>query len=379
MQYLGFFMVVVAMATVVFGFLQRSKMKKILAAPFRKTAEANNPQSADAKGMISVEGAIGLQQPFIAPMSGRPCVYYEIEIQREVKKHVTTENGTKEEKKKSNVHTENGGAYFLLNDGSGPVSVDARKDVVAGDLVKSFEQGTAATSGDVIFGQHQVNIKPHFGEGVALGLSATEKIIPAEGNLFAMGKLANGAIGRPDGMLGKLLISTKGRDKLVGSTKRNMTIGFAAAGLSFVIGLPVSIFADAPVDACANMVDAQKDGACSARVSNKDGDTKQWKVATAGTYTFKVTPTGANKMLRLWPDLTVSKGAAKWHKEGDESGVTLTAKFEPGDYSINVKEAVEGHTDNIKGGLGYSLEITSAGAAAPVTSAPKAVAAGVAK
>ena len=77
MQYLGFFLVFMALIAIVFGLLQHLKGKKILAAPFKKTGEiAQNPAVADAKGIVSCEGAVAAQQPAFAPCSGTPCVYF---------------------------------------------------------------------------------------------------------------------------------------------------------------------------------------------------------------------------------------------------------------------------------------------------------------
>ena len=124
MQYLGFVLVFLALVALIVGLLQHLKGKKILAAPFRKTGEvASNPAVADAQGIVSVEGAIEAQQPAIAPCSGKPCVYYEIELIQEWEKHVVTEDGHKTEKGKDTIQTVKTGAVFFLNDGSGPIAV----------------------------------------------------------------------------------------------------------------------------------------------------------------------------------------------------------------------------------------------------------------
>ena len=63
MQYLGFFLIFVALIAGVVGLMQHLKMKKILAAPFKKTGEAASGQGADAQGRISTEGAGQPRQP----------------------------------------------------------------------------------------------------------------------------------------------------------------------------------------------------------------------------------------------------------------------------------------------------------------------------
>ena len=97
------------------------------------------------------------------------------------------------------------------------------------------------------------------GEGHATGTKAVEKIIPAEGRLFVLGKMDNATIKKRDGMLGNLMLSTKGRDHLMGATKRNMLIGFIAGGLMLPAGAGMAIFGDAPSgpdNACGPFTDS---------------------------------------------------------------------------------------------------------------------------
>lgn len=362
MQYFGFFLLALAIGGLVFGFLQRSKMKKILAAPFKKTGEiASNPQVADAKGTVSCEGAIQVQQPLIAPCSGKPCVYYEIKVERMWEKTVNTENGTKTEKGTSTVSTTEQGSQFYVNDGSGPVGVDAREKVDT-DLTKSFEQAQNVSYGDLVFGQYSVHVPYSGGDERTTGIRAIEKILPAEGNLFVMGKLAGGVITKQDGMLGKVLISTKGRDKLVGSTKRNSVLGFALGGVMFVGGGAMSIFGDPPKDNCANLENAMTGDICSSRVYDSSGKTFEWKVTKEGAYKINVTATGTNAAMKLWPKVVVTKGGKEIAEDGSESGESakVLAHFEKGTYTIKVNDIDASHAAKLKGGAGFNLDIKAA-------------------
>ncbi len=362
MQYFGFFLLALAIGGLVFGFLQRSKMKKILSAPFKKTGEiASNPQVADAKGTVSCEGAIQVQQPLVAPCSGKPCVYYEIKVERMWEKTVNTENGTKTEKGTSTVSTTEQGSQFYVNDGSGPVGIDAREKVDT-DLTKSFEQAQNVSYGDLVFGQYSVHVPYSGGDERTTGIRAIEKILPAEGNLFVMGKLAGGVITKQDGMLGKVLISTKGRDKLVGSTKRNSVLGFALGGVMFVGGGAMSIFGDPPKDTCANMTNALTEGVCSSRVNDNAGTTHEWKVTKEGAYKLTVTATGTNANMKLWPKMLVTKDGKEIGEDGSESGESakVLAHFEKGTYKIKIADVSASHVGKLKGGAGYTLDIKQA-------------------
>jgi len=359
MQYVGFLLLGLGVIGLIIGLLQMLKMKKILAAPFKKTGEiASNPAVADAKGMISTEGAVSNDHAFIAPASQKPCLYYEIKVERMWEKTVATENGVKTEKGTSNVHSHEEGTTFFLNDGSGPVKVDAREKVNV-ELTKAFEQAQNVSYGDIHFGGYAVSVPYSGGDERTTGIRCIEKIVPAEGNLFAMGKLAGGAITKQDGMLGKLLLSTKGRDKLVGSTKTKSIIGYVLGGLMLLPGGYFSLFGEAPKDNCAQMENELKDGTCSGRYSDNAGQTFDWKVSKPGVYAITVLGTGTSKNMKLWPDVSVKKGGDEVAHESEAGGaaVKILAKFEKGSYKINVKDVSPSHVGNLKGGVGFTLDI----------------------
>jgi hypothetical protein len=354
MQYVGFFLVAVAIIAIVIGILQQMKAKKILAAPFKKTGEiAQNPQVADAKGTVSTEGAMVVQQPLMAPCSGKPCVYYEIELIRQWEKTVQTENGLKTEKGTSSISTTKTGSQFYLNDGSGPVGVDAREDLDC-DMEKAFEQVQNVSYGDVVFGQYRAHVSYHGGDERTVGIKCVEKLVPAQGSLFVLGKLAAGVITKTDGMLGKLMASTKGRDKLLGATKRNALIGFIAGGLSIAGGVPMAIFGDPPHDSCANMKDAWAE-TCAGRIRDDAGQTYDWTVTKAGTYSIEVLQPGVK--IPIWPVLTVTTSTgAEVAKVAATQSVIIKRSFSPGKYKINVKDAAKGAAKRFKGGFSFSLK-----------------------
>lgn len=306
MQYFGFFLVAVALVAGIVGLLQHLKGKKILAAPFKRTGDiasnASNPGAvADAKGIVSCEGAVQPLQQFVAPCSGQPCLYYEVEIIREWEKTVSTEDGVKTEKGKDTLQTVKSGPVFAVNDGSGPVHVNPA-DGMDVELDKSFEQAQNVAYGTVIFGQFRAEVPPAGGDKYSRGIKAVEKIVPPGGNLFVMGQLVDGQITKPKGMLGTLRASRKGRESLIGKAKRNATIGFAAAGLMFLPGMGLSIFADPPKPVAAgegacNILDESKAGeTCHGKIYDDDGSNVPLKVTHAGTFVIQGGPPKGKKI-----------------------------------------------------------------------------------
>lgn len=370
MQYLGFFLIFVALIAGVVGLMQHLKMKKILAAPFKKTGEiASNPSVADAQGRISTEGAVQPgQQQLVAPCSGKPCLYYEIEVIQHWHRYVTTENGTKKETGKNTITTQKVGSQFFVNDGSGPVAVDASKGMDV-ELEKSFSQKQGVSWGDVQFGQFRTSVSVPGGDKTGDGVECIEKLVAPTGNLFVMGKLAGGTITKEDGMLGKLLASTKGRDKLVGSTKTKAMAGFIGAGVSFLIGLPVSIFADPPapgVNYCDITDQTEAGHKCTGKIYSDSGETVKLKVTKAGTYHIHAqAPSTVKIPLQPVLNVTDSTGKSFVKDEHDDAEVHL----EPGDYKITITDAYKGDPAHFKGGFSFELEVKQTSVAAALTSA----------
>lgn len=365
MMYLGIVMLVVGVIAVLIGFLQKAKAKKILAAPFKKTGEvAANPSVADAKGRVSAEGNMLVQQPLTAPCTNTPCVYYEIEVERHWEKSVLTENGTKTESGWKTISTTKNGAAFQIDDGSGPVGVDARADVDCPGLQQSYKGPPPGGQGLGILAD-LVTSAIFSDDERTIGYRATEKIIPAQGRIFAMGKIAGGYITKEDGMLGKIMLSTKGRDGLVGSLNRNAMIGWILGGVLAVGGIPVTIFGDAPTggvsEMCASTFDGEQTKPCKGKIDDDSGQVFTWKVKKDGNYTVKVTQ--PNVKYPIFPEIILKNDDGKVVQKdkgvGKGEDATLTVKLEAGTYKLTVRDMQKGYAAQFKkgGGLSFWVEI----------------------
>ena len=201
MMYLGVLLVVLAVVAVIFGFLQRKQMKTILAAPFKPTGQAL--ASADTKGLVSFQGQVQPAQQLIAPCSGQPCLYYEIEIKQEWEKWVSTEDGSKKQTGTDSAHSDKRGSMFYVNDGSGPVAVNAT-DGVQAKMEQTFDEKKSYGWGDITFGGYTTHVqRPSDSDKHAVGTRCIEKIIPAQGELFVLGKVEGSAVQKRDGLLGR--------------------------------------------------------------------------------------------------------------------------------------------------------------------------------
>jgi hypothetical protein len=384
MSVLGWFLAFCGFVGLIVGLLQMFKGKKLNSVPFRAPSQIAQlgQTAADAKGLVSTEGVVGQEGLLTAPMSGRPCLAFEISVERKYETTERTENGTQTKKSSSNIFSDYKGGVFSLQDGQGSVLVDCSSRPDA-SFDKSHSSGVnvgilGIIPGTLQFGNFQMNTPLIIGEGSTTGFEGVEKIVPPSPNLYALGALAMGPQGpimhTPKGIgTGKLILSAKGRASLVKSTKRNMILGYAMGGVMFVGGTLLGIFGPAPEasvadgSVCSSTL-ASDVASCAGRMYEREGVDMKWTVATAGEYTLKVTQPAVKYPID--PSLTIKDATGKElaHHQGILKGAEakVTQKFEPGTYTINVKDVFN---DKVKGGYGFHLDITRAPDAPAVASA----------
>jgi hypothetical protein len=338
---LGIALVVFALLVFIAALVVRRKGQKILSAPVRKTGEA-----ANAQGPASFEGAVRAPQPLQAPCSGQPCVYYELIVEKKVKeKHGT--NTTTRWKTASKQHA---GSQFWLDDGSGPVPVHAREAADA-DLQQTYKG---------VLPPAMPHPQPGHGEEI-LETKVTEKIVPVDARLFALGQVAHGQLMPP--AKGKLIVSTRGRDALLGSTKKLARGLTAFGGLVAAIGAVVMIVRPGEARPCGDLKDTQKACVVATYMSTTDdfqadGTTKKvpireqkltWQVTKEGRYQLEAKQMPREKKW-LNPTIQVED---KWGlpmnvgmnlKLGNAANdfKTKTKNLKPGTYTVYVWSMAEG-------------------------------------
>ena len=386
MSVLGWFLSFAGFVGLIVGLLQMLKGKKLNSVPFRAPSQIAQlgPGAADAKGMVSTEGTVSQQGLLTAPMSGKPCLAFEITVERKYETTERTENGTETKKGSTSIFSDYQGGIFALQDGQGTVMVDATTKPDA-SFEKAHSSGVnvgilGLIPGTLQFGNFQMNTPLLTGEGRTTGFEGIEKIVPPSPNLYALGALAMGPQGpvvhTPKGIgTGKLILSSKGRASLVKSTKRNMILGYAIGGVMFVGGTALGIFGPAPdmsasAASCSSTL-ATDVVACDGRMYDRDGYDMKWTIPTAGEYTLTVSQ--PNVKYPIDPSLTVKDATGKElaHNDGIAKGAEAkaTLKLEPGTYTVNVRDVFH---DKVKGGYGFHLDIArspDAPAPTPVASA----------
>jgi E3 Ubiquitin ligase len=261
---------------IVYGFLMRMRAGRVADAPFVKTGEAAQKGAAvaNAKGAISAEGNVSCAQPLVSPVSGTTCIYYEIKVTaawQDGQTHKTKEMGG-----------EKRAAQFSIDDGSGPVWVDARE---GGDFepeqVKSETKGHGLlggiAGGDLAFGNYRVST------GIlSAGTKYTvkESVVPAVPRLYVCGKVgSSNEITKPSWR--NLLMTHKSRADFLGhamATAKYCFIGAGAGiGLGAILGVVATVLgghsakaaAAAPADTTAATAAAPADTSTAAAPATK--------------------------------------------------------------------------------------------------------------
>ncbi len=287
-----------------------------------------------------------------------------------------TDDGLKTERGKDLLQTVKTGPVFGVNDGSGIVHVNPSEGMDV-ELDQSFEQTQNVSYGNVVFGSFHTDVSASYGDRRTTGIRAVEKILPPAGKLFVLGQLESGQIGKPKGLLGSLRASRKGREALIGSTRKKRMAGLIAAAVMIVPGLGLSIFASPPTpgelsasDVC-NIVDGHKEGEmCTGKIRDDDGQKVPLKVTQAGTFQLHAAaPSGKKIPLIAVLSVTDASGKAIVEHESESADVALA----PGDYTITVKNLFPGEAQTFRGGFSFELTVKRSATTAPVASAATAV------
>lgn len=251
MEIIGVFLLLVS---IIFFFVFRAEKRKlsdILDAEFDKIGKFTNRYIAAEKevggldqqavDLISVSGRVEADEHLVSPLSNTECVYYDFEIKREIEyeqeyteedEDGNEESYTRIETKWESVTDEKKWKDFYLNDGSGKIRIDLQeaKMDIHNNSVEKYERE--------IPDNFMEFISDYTSGRRVRGYKFYEKcLVPGE-ELFIMGgiKIING-----EAVIDKFpdrtfLISDRGRENLIGSSKKNSEIYRVIYYASGIIG-----------------------------------------------------------------------------------------------------------------------------------------------
>jgi hypothetical protein len=342
--YIGIGMLVLGVLGAVLGLIFRGQARRILAAPFRMTGEV----AREANGMASCQGAVRAVQPLAAPCSNRPCVHYHLKVEAKVKE---SQAGQTRVSWKT-IADQHVGSSFYLDDGSGGVAVHTQERLEA-DLETAYAGPPPGGAG---LGALAAILQPtSVGRGEIMGYKVTERIIGVDAPLFAMGQASGGHLTPPAN--GKLVVSTRGRDGLVGAKKRVAVIAMSVGALLAAGAIPIMILRPGEAKACGPMQDEVAACAIESREvtideTQPDGSTKkvtlqqsvhEWNVTKGGSY--ELSAWQDSKKGKTFPRVQVEDAIGfpvnigiNWGLGSDSatSTSTSTKTLSPGKYKIYV-------------------------------------------
>jgi len=214
----GAILLLVGVLALAGGGLQRYRAGRIAKAPFFRTGQVSQA-AGHPRRAVSTQGAMQAPQLVVSPVTRTDCLYYEYSVLASWKAGDSSRSKMVDQGRVA--------APFTVDDGSGPVWVDATR---GGDIElettfrKSQGRGIVniATGGPIKFGEHGFSVLPGQKiDGVRIPDDAkyevTERcMLPAQ-RFYVNGKLdEQNRITSP--AWASLMISKKGREELLAGT-----------------------------------------------------------------------------------------------------------------------------------------------------------------
>ncbi len=239
---IGSILLLIGLLALAGGALQRYRSGRISKTPFAKTGDicAKGKAVANEKGGISAEGSVDAPQLLVSPVTHTECLFYEYKVMARWKSGDQRKSKLLQDGKQS--------ASFTIDDGSGPVRVNAGK---GGDfeLKQTFRKTRGrgimdvVTGGAIDFGDHGFSVSTgQIIDRIRIPDSAkyevTERcMLPAE-HIYACGRVTDdNAIGSP--AWASLMLSPNRRDELLKSTtsfaNKLLVAGGATSGVATVV------------------------------------------------------------------------------------------------------------------------------------------------
>lgn len=233
---IGMILLTLGIIGTIYGIMMKLRAGRVTSAPFVKTGEAAQKGAtlANNKGQISVEGNVQCAQPLEAPVSGGQCLFYELKVTASWK------DGDRQKSKE--ITHEKRAAQFGVDDGSGPVWVDARE---GGDFEpeqkKSITKSTGLIGGitgkDLEFGNYRI------GTGVlSIGTSyqVEETVMPLVPKMYVCGKVgSSNEILKPSWR--NLLLSNKSRDQYLADASKTAKLALIGGSSALAVGIILGI------------------------------------------------------------------------------------------------------------------------------------------
>jgi hypothetical protein len=232
----------IGIIVVIYGLIQRAKVGRV-SAPVFPTGQLSQGGAAAAgpSGTAAVEGNVLCQQPLMSPVTGKACLYYSLKVTSFRKEGDKTKENTLRDEKMS--------AQFAVDDGSGPLFIDARE---GGDFEPEEKFNDSRKTGllggivgqDLQFGNL---IVPTGALALGTEYRVEERVLPVQQWLYVNGKMSQqgaNVLSKP-GFPRSLIISHRTRDEVLGKAqtgaKYSLIGGASSVGVGAILGVVSSL------------------------------------------------------------------------------------------------------------------------------------------
>jgi hypothetical protein len=228
----------IGIIVVIYGLMQRAKVGRV-SAPLFPTGQLAQGGAAAAgpKGTASAQGNVVCQQPLLAPVSGKPCLYYSLKVTN------TWKDGDKTKEKI--LREEKVAAQFAVDDGSGPLFVDAKEGGDFDPEEKFLEKKKTGLLGGIVGQQLQFG---HFSLDTGFGalgseFTVEERVLPMQQRLYVNGKMSDQGVNvlTKPGFPRSLIMSSRSRDEVLGSAQSGAKYALMGGAGSAAVGVILGV------------------------------------------------------------------------------------------------------------------------------------------
>lgn len=251
----GLVVLVLTVILAIVHIVQRRKIGHLLTAKHSTIAELTDSARTVAgelggggfEEMAALTGTVRCDRPLVAPLSGRPCLYYSMSVRRryeeDYERRDANGNITREVRRGSEtMSTQSEGTGFELVDASGSLRVEA--DGLDWDArIETVDRFEPEHGGLTIgFGRFSMTVSHPLGHRRTLGYEYEEHIVPLDGRFTALGQVSDRSGGLAMGRGGPVFsLSRRTREEQIGSAKGTAQWTGIASGVGLIVGVILTV------------------------------------------------------------------------------------------------------------------------------------------
>jgi hypothetical protein len=225
--------IAISIVALVYALLMKRKASRVTNAEHMQTGGVSGTQNGKA---VSVQGR-PVAAPLVSPVTGTPCLYYELEVEGFWKEGET---------KKSKKYLEDRQGQVGVDDGTGVAPLDlasggdfdlrrtyreTKKEGMFDDLKNAL-----GAKKPIVFGNFNF---PNPVNSRANEFTCTEKVFAPEGTVFAAGYVKEGVLSGKG--LFSLLVSDKTREQMLEAATSSAKKAFMGSAIGLGVGLLVGV------------------------------------------------------------------------------------------------------------------------------------------